>query len=269
MSLSVTVITRNSEAVIGRCLESVAWADEIVVVDSGSTDRTLEICREHSAKVQQTPDWPGFGPQKNRALELASGTWVLSLDSDEWITPELRTEIERTIAAPGGMAAFMVPRSSSFCGRFMRHSGWWPDYVVRLFRRGAARFSDDLVHERLIVDGMTAKLRAPILHEAGRDLHEMVAKVNNYSTAGAAMRHREGQRGSLTAAILHGLWAFLRTYFFRLGFLDGREGFMLAVINAENSYYRYAKLMLLAEREKGNREWGMGNGPPPPSRPSP
>jgi glycosyltransferase involved in cell wall biosynthesis len=248
MSLSITVITRNSEAVIGRCLESVAWADEIVVVDSGSTDRTLEICREHGAKVHQTPDWPGFGPQKNRALGLASGDWVLSLDSDEWITPELRAEIEHAMAAPGGMAAYRMPRRSSFCGRFMRHSGWWPDHVVRLFRRGAARFSDDLVHERAIVDGMTARLRAPILHEAARDLHEMVAKTNNYSTAGAVMRHREGRRGSLSAAILHGLWAFLRTYFFRLGFLDGREGFMLAVINAENSYYRYAKLMLLAKK---------------------
>lgn len=250
MSLSVTIITRNSEAVIGRCLASVDWADEIVVVDSGSSDRTLEICREHGAKVRQTTDWPGFGPQKNRALELASSDWVLSLDSDEWVTPELRADLERAIAAPGGMAAFMMPRRSSFCGRFMRHSGWWPDYVVRLFRRGSGRFSDDLVHERVIVEGMTARLSAPILHEAVRNLHEMVEKTNTYSTASAEMRHREGKRGSLITAIVHGLWAFLRTYVFRLGFLDGREGFMLAVINAENSYYRYAKLALLERREK-------------------
>jgi glycosyltransferase involved in cell wall biosynthesis len=248
MALSVIVITRDSEAVIGRCLDSVSWADEIVVVDSGSTDRTLEICRDHCAKVQTTPDWPGFGPQKNRALDLATGSWVLSLDSDEWITPELRAGIERAMAAPGGPSAFMMPRSSSFCGRFMRHSGWWPDYVVRLFRRGSARFSDDLVHERVIVNGTTRKLTAPILHEAARDLHQMVDKTNHYSTASAVMRHREGRHGSLTAAILHGLWAFLRTYIFRLGFLDGREGFLLAVINAENSYYRYAKLMLLEKK---------------------
>jgi len=269
VSLSVTIITKNEEAAIRRCLQSVAWADEIVVVDSGSTDRTLEVCHEHGAKVQQTSDWPGFGPQKNRALALAGGDWVLSLDSDEWVTPELRAEIERAMAAPGGVAAFRMPRRSSFCGRFMRHSGWWPDYVVRLFRRGSARFSDDLVHERVIVNGTIEKLRAPILHEAVRDLHGMVAKTNNYSTASAVMRHGRGQRGSLTAAILHGLWAFLRTYFFRLGFLDGREGFMLAVINAENSYYRYAKLMMLAKRETGNREQEMRNANPPPSQPSP
>jgi glycosyltransferase involved in cell wall biosynthesis len=248
MSLSVVIITKNEEAVIRRCLESVAWADELIVLDHASTDRTAALCRELGAKVHESPDWPGFGPQKNRAIALASSDWVLSLDADEWVTPELRAEIERSMAAPGGMAAFMMPRSSSFCGRFMRHSGWWPDFVVRLFRRGSARFSDDLVHERVIVEGMTAKLKVPILHEAAPDLHEMVAKTNNYSTASAVMRHREGQRGSLAAAILHGFWAFLRTYVFRLGVLDGREGFMLAVINAENSYYRYVKLMLLAEK---------------------
>lgn len=246
MSLSVIIITKNEEAVIRRCLESVAWADEVLVVDWDSNDRTVEISRELGAQVHQTPDWPGFGPQKNRALALATCEWVLSLDADEWITPDLRREIERLTAAPGGMAAFMMPRRSSFCGRFMRHSGWWPDYVVRLFRSGCARFSDDLVHERVIVEGTTGKLTAPILHEAGRDLHQMVDKINSYSTASSVMRHRTGHRSSLATAVLHGIWAFIRTYVLRLGFLDGREGFLLAVINAENSYYRYAKLMLLA-----------------------
>jgi hypothetical protein len=146
-----------------------------------------------------------------------------------------------------------MPRRSSFCGRFMQHSGWWPDYVVRLFRPGAARFSDDLVHERVIVNGTTGRLTAPIQHEAGRDLHQMLEKINHYSTASAAMRHREGRRGSLVAAVLHGMWAFVRTYVLRLGFLDGREGFLLAVINAENSYYRYAKLMLLAKKSGDRR----------------
>ena len=249
MSLSVVIITRNEEAVIRRCLESVAWADEIIVLDSESTDRTAAICRELGAKVHESTDWPGFGPQKNRAVALATGDWIFSLDADEWVTPELRAGIERAMAASGGMAAFMMPRSSSFCGRFMRHSGWWPDYVVRLFRRGSARFSDDLVHERVIVEGTTARLSEPILHEAVRNFHEMLTKTNDYSTASAMMRHREGHRGSLSAAIFHGFSAFLRTYVFQLGFLDGREGFMLAVANAEGSYYRYLKLMLL-DREK-------------------
>ena len=248
MTLSVVVITRDSETVIRRCLESVKWAGEIVVVDSGSTDRTVEIARELGARVKVTDDWPGYGPQKNRALDLATGEWVLSLDSDEWVTPELRAEIERAVASPGGKAAFRMPRRSSFCGRFMRHSGWWPDYVTRLFRRDAARFSADLAHERLIATGAVGRLAQPILHEAIADLDQMLAKMNSYSSAGARMFHEKGRRASLFAALLHGGWAFFRTYVLRAGFLDGREGLILAIANAEGSYYRYLKLMLLADK---------------------
>jgi glycosyltransferase involved in cell wall biosynthesis len=250
MSLSVIVISRDNEATIRRCLASVAWADEVVVVDSGSTDRTREIAREFTANVHQTPDFPGHGPQKNRALDRATRDWIFSLDSDEWVTPELRAELEATMAAPGDKAAFFMPRRSSFCGRFMRHSGWWPDYITRLWRRGAARFSEDHTHDRVIVDGKMGRLRQPILHEAVTDLEQMLVKINMYSSSSAAIFHRDGRRATLFTALLHGSWAFFRTYFLRLGFLDGREGFMLAVINAENSYYRYAKLMLLAGRGK-------------------
>ena len=248
MTLSVIIIARNNEATLRRCLESVAWAGETVVVDSGSTDRTVEIAREFTANVHQTPDFPGHGPQKNRALDRATSDWVFSLDSDEWVTPELRAEIEGAMAAPGDRTAFMMPRRSSFCGRFMRHSGWWPDYVTRLFRRGAARFSEDHTHDRLIVEGRRGRLRQPVMHEAVTDLEQMLVKINMYSTTSAAMFHQEGRRASLATALLHGGWAFVRTYVLRAGFLDGREGFMLAVINAENSYYRYVKLMLLGKK---------------------
>lgn len=250
MRLSVIVITRNGEAWIRRCLGSAAWADEIVVLDSGSTDRTVDICRELGATVQVTEDWPGHGPQKNRALDRARGDWVLSLDHDEWVTAELREEIERTLASPGDRAAFVIPRRSSFCGRFMRHSGWWPDYVTRLFRRGAARFSEDHMHDRLIVNGATGRLSQPVMHEAITDLDQMIAKMNAYSSASAVMLQRQGRRASVLTAMLHGWWAFVRTYFLRLGFLDGRAGFMLAVANAEGSYYRYLKLALLADKDK-------------------
>ena len=175
---------------------------------------------------------------------------MLSLDADEWVTPELRAEIERVLAAPHGNAAFKMPRLSSYCGRFMRHSGWWPDHVTRLFQRGAARFSDDLVHERLIVDGTVGTLREPLLHEAIRDLDEALVKMNAYSTAGALMQLERGRKTSLAGAVWHGAWTFFRTYVLRAGFLDGREGFMLAVSNAEGAYYRYLKLMLLAEKSK-------------------
>jgi len=143
--------------------------------------------------------------------------------------------------------AYAVPRRSSFCGRWMKHSGWWPDYVIRLFRRDAARFSDDQAHERLVVNGAIRKLKQPLLHEAITDLDQMLGKMNLYSTASARSLHARGRRASVWSALLHGGWAFFRTYVLRAGFLDGREGFILAVANAEGSYYRYLKLMLLGK----------------------
>lgn len=245
MPLSVIIITRNEAADMRACLESVAWADELVVVDSGSTDDTVAIARELGATVHVTPDWPGFGPQKNRALAYATNDWVLSLDADERVTAELRAEIEAAMRDPNATSAYDIPRLSAYCGRFMRHSGWYPDYVTRLFRRGAACFSNDLVHERLIVDGKAARLRGLLLHYAFNDLEEVLRKVDQYSTAGAQRMHGQGRKGSLSGAVVRGLWSFIRTYILRLGFLDGREGFMLAISNAEGTYYRYVKLMLL------------------------
>ncbi|MDP1671823.1 MAG: glycosyltransferase family 2 protein, partial [Burkholderiales bacterium] len=165
-----------------------------------------------------------------------------------WVTPELGDEIRAAAAGGSAASAFALPRRSSFCGRYMKHSGWWPDYVVRLFRRDAARFSDDQAHERLIVNGATHKLKNPLMHEAISDLDQMVAKMNLYSTASARGLHARGRRASIGTALLHGGWAFFRTYVLRLGFLDGREGLMLAIANAEGSYYRYVKLMLLGKR---------------------
>ena len=247
MRISVIVITKNEAASIARCLESVSWADEIIVLDSGSSDDTVSICREYTPHVHQT-GWPGFGPQKNRALDRATGDWVLSLDADEWVTPALRDEIARVVAQPQNVAAFRIPRLSSFCGRFMRHSGWWPDYVVRLFRRHAARFSDDAVHEHVIVDGRTGTLQEPLMHETFVDLQELLEKMNNYSTLSAQDMKRAGKHSGLAMAVVRAAWAFMRTYFLRGGFLDGREGFMLAVATAEGTYYRYVKLFLLQKK---------------------
>jgi glycosyltransferase involved in cell wall biosynthesis len=242
--LSVTIIARDEEAAIRACIESVAWAGEIIVLDSGSIDATVAICESLGARVERT-DWPGFGAQKNRAIDRARGDWVLSLDADERVTPALRAEIERAIAAPGDHVAFRMPRSSAYLGRQMRHSGWWPDHVLRLFRRGRARFSDDPVHERLVPDGPVGTLTAPLEHASFTSVEEVLSKLDRYSTLGAARMHAEGRRGSLSKAVLHGAWTFFRTYVLRRGFLDGREGFMLAVSNAEGAYYRYVKLMRL------------------------
>jgi glycosyltransferase involved in cell wall biosynthesis len=248
MKLSVIVITKNEEAVIGRCLESVQWADEIIVVDSGSTDRTLDIARQLGALVHVTADWPGPGPQRNRAISHATLDWVLALDADEWVSAALRDEIRSVIANPGRHAAYRIPRLSSFCGRYMRHGGWWPDYVTRLFRRGSARYSDALVHDHLLCEGSVGKLRQHLMHEAFSNLEEVLEKMNAYSTPGAIMLHQAHRRGSLGVAIGHGLWTFFRTYVLRAGFLDGRHGFMLAVSNTEGTYYKYLKLMLLSEK---------------------
>ena len=245
--ISAIIITKNEAANISACINSVAWADEIIVVDSGSTDGTVEICRALDAKVF-VHDWPGFGAQKNRALNYATNEWVLSIDADEQVTPELHTEIQSAMR-DGEKDAYEMPRLSSFCGRYIHHSGWHPDYVTRLFKRGTGRFSDDLVHERVIVTGTTGRLRQLILHESFRDLDELLDKVNRYSTASALMLHKKGRTATLKKAIAHAVWAFLRTYILRAGFLDGREGFMLAVSTAEGTYYRYVKLMLMANKK--------------------
>jgi glycosyltransferase involved in cell wall biosynthesis len=244
-TLSVIVIARNEARNITECVRSASFADEVIVLDSGSSDDTVERARTAGARVGVAADWQGFGVQKNRALALATGEWVFSLDCDERITPQLQQQIRQAVAAPGGHVAFSVNRSSSFCGQYMRHSGWSPDRVVRLFRRDAARFSDDLVHERVIAQGPVGRLAGELLHESMRDLESALVKLDRYSTAGARDLHRRGKRGSLATALGHGVWAFFRTYVLRRGFLDGALGFVLAVSIAEGTYYRYLKLWLL------------------------
>ena len=239
--LSVILITHNEAANIAACLESVAWADEIVVVDSGSSDETVAICGRYSAKVQVTSDWPGFGPQKNRAVGLATGDWLLSIDADERVTPELRAEIEQALAAPDS-DAYEMPRLSSYLGQPMRHGGWWPDYVTRLFRRGAARFSEARVHETVLVQGRTGRLHQHLVHYSFRSVEQVVAKMDSYSTAAAVAMAERGRSAGLGSAVLHGFFAFFRTYVLRAGFLDGRLGLVLAVSNAEGAYYKYLKL---------------------------
>jgi glycosyltransferase involved in cell wall biosynthesis len=246
--LSAIVITRNEAANIGECLDSLAFCDERIVVDCGSVDATLAIAKGKGARVE-IHDWSGFGPQKNYALSLATGTWILSIDADERVTPKLAAAI-RTALIDGGADGWELPRVSSFCGREMRHSGWYPDYVLRLFRRSAARFDDAVVHERVICDGKVKRLGEPLIHYPVLQLEDALSRMDRYSTASAQALVASGRKVSFLAGIGHGLYAFLRTYILRGGFLDGAEGFLLAVANAEGSYYRYMKAWL-ATRKRG------------------
>jgi len=248
MTLSVIIITKNEEAHIGACLDSVAFADEIIVVDSGSGDRTCAIAREKGARVVETTDWPGFGPQKNRALDLATQDWVLSVDADERVTPELAQAIAQAIRQPAAQA-YQIARLSNFCGRWIRHSGWWPDHVLRLFKRGTARFTDAAVHERVQAHGPVATLDAHFLHYPYADMDALIAKVNRYSTDAARMMHAKGRRSSVPGAVGHAIWTFIRIYLIRRGFLDGREGFILAATASAGSFFRYAKLYFLGRGE--------------------
>lgn len=250
VNLSVILITRDESRHVLACLRSVAFADEWIVVDSGSTDDTRAIAAGFGATVVRTDDWPGFGAQKNRALDLARGRWVLSIDADERVSPELAAQVERAVgnagSGEGGAAGFELPRLSCFCGQWMRHGDWYPDRVLRLFRRDAGRFSDDRVHERLIVRGPVARLQGHLMHETMSDLDDALAKMNRYTTGRAEDLLRSGRRSSVAGAVGHALWAFLRGYVFKRGFLDGRLGLVLALYVAEGTYYRHLKMWLLA-----------------------
>ena len=247
MKLSVIIIAKNEAAHIGACLDSVAFADEIIVLDSGSADATCDIARQRGARVETTADWPGFGPQKNRALDLATGDWVLSIDADERVTPELAESIAQALAAPAAQA-YRVARLSNFCGRWIRHSGWWPDYVVRLFRRDAGRFSDAPVHEHVVVSGRTATLSGHFLHYPYASLEIFIDKINRYSTEAALAAHRKGRRTGVLGPFGHAAWTFIRHYVLRRGVLDGWQGLVLAGMAATGSFYRYVKLYWLGKR---------------------
>jgi glycosyltransferase involved in cell wall biosynthesis len=241
--LSAIVITKNEASNIEACLDSLAFCDQRIVVDGGSEDETASLAQAKGASVTIATEWRGFGPQKNLALSLASGDWVLSVDADERVSNELAAEIRRVITE-GLTDAYEMPRLSTFCGRPMRHSGWYPDYVLRLFQRGRARFSDDLVHERVVCDGQVGRLKEPLIHHPVLRLEDSLSRMDRYSSARAEMIVDSGRRVSFFTGILRGWWTFIQTYFIRLGFLDGREGFLLAVANAEGTYYRYMKAWL-------------------------
>ena len=245
-NLSVIIITKNEERNIRDCLESVKWANEIIVLDSGSTDKTIEIAREYTEKVHST-DWPGYGPQKQRALELASQEWVLTIDADERVSPALQKKIPKLIQS-SNFDGYKVKRPLIFCGKLIKYANG-TNYQLCLFKRKLAHFTPEIVHESIIVDGAIGKLEEPLYHLSFETVGNLLDKINLYSSLNAEKRAKQGKKSSLFKAIIHGLWMFFRVYFLKKGFLDGKEGFILAISFAEGSYYRYLKLMYLAENK--------------------
>lgn len=246
-NLSVIIVTKNEAHNIRDCLESVRFANEIIVFDSGSNDGTPEICLEYTPHVIRTPDWPGDGPQKNRALKKVTQDWVLCLDADERVTPELAKEIINTINHTDKVA-FSIPYRSTFCGKPIRFGDWSNEQHLRLFKYGQAQFTEDIVHCHLEVNGLSGTLKHLIIHHPFHHLDAMLNKLNVYSSQSALAKFHHGKKATLTTALTHSLWSFFRGYFLKLGFLDGKEGFLLAVGNAQGTYYRYVKLMYLCKQ---------------------
>ncbi|HBV92023.1 MAG TPA: lipopolysaccharide biosynthesis protein [Pantoea sp.] len=243
--LSVVMIAKNEAELLPDCLASVSWADEIIVLDSGSSDDTVEIATQAGAQVYRSDDWQGYGIQRQRAQHYATGDMILMIDADERVSPELRAAIEQVLVAPPSRTIYSLGRSNLFLGRFMRHSGWYPDRVMRLYPR-TFRYNDNLVHESLQSDGApVVALPGDLEHLTCRDLIAFQRKQLAYAEAWATERHQRGKRCGLFSVFSHTLGAFVKTLLLRAGFLDGTQGWILAVVNAQYTFNKYSALWAL------------------------
>ncbi len=231
-TLSVIIITKNEEADLPACLESVSFADEIIVVDNGSTDRTPEIAKEHNAKFY-SEDWHGFGPQKNLSLSKASCDWVFSIDADEIVPPKLATELQKTIENPI-YDGYDIPRATTFCSKKVRFGDWGRDKVLRLFKRGCGEFTNDQLHERVVVKGVTGNLKHAMIHNSVSSIEDAKEKMVEYAQISA-----KGRKRSMLKGISRGGWTFFRSYILLFGWLDGWTGFRVAQLCAKGTYLRY------------------------------
>ena len=240
--LSVITITLNEEQNIEACLESVRWADEIIVLDSGSTDRTVHIARRFTKKVFSVK-WRGYGGTRNIGLDRAKGDWIFWLDADERVTPELAQEIREIILRNDpGIAGYGVARRAYFLGRWIRHCGWYPSRVTRVFRRSTARFTENRVHEALRLEGAVAYTRHDLIHFTDPDLHHYFEKFNRYTSLAAQDLREQGRKFSLLSLLVRPPFTFIKMYLIRLGFLDGVEGFILCLLSSVYVFTKYAKL---------------------------
>jgi glycosyltransferase involved in cell wall biosynthesis len=243
MPLSVALIARNAAAQLGHCLASVAFADEIIVVDSGSTDGTVELAARHGARVIQR-EWPGFGAQKQFAVEAARHDWVLCVDADERVSLELRERIIAELKAPRGFV-YAMPRRNRFLGRWLRHGEGYPDWSVRLFHRAHAHWGSETVHEKVISRSPVLKLYGDLLHDSAETLEKYLDKQNRYTSLQAESMHAAGRRANVVQLVVSPFLRFIKYYLLRLGFLDGVPGLVHITIGCMNSFNKYAKLKAL------------------------
>ncbi|GBE06425.1 MAG TPA: glycosyltransferase family 2 protein [Nitrospirae bacterium] len=250
--LSVAIITHNEEHNIREALESVKWADEIVVVDSFSTDRTREICREYTDKVHSLK-WEGFSKQKSRAVSMTTQPWVLVLDADERVTDGLRAEITSLILSDPSDDGYYIARKNHFGKKWIRHGGWWPDHTLRLFRRGKGIFKTREVHEAINVDGTTGYLKNPLEHYTYRDSRDYMRRMQTYSTLAAKELFKRGKRSNILDIIVRPVATFCRMYVLQMGILDGIYGIILACLYSVYTYNKYSKLRKM-QRHPGKKD---------------
>ncbi len=250
--LSVVIIAKNEADRIEACLASVAWADEIIVVDSGSTDATCDIARRYTDRVYTIP-WQGFGPQKQAAVDLASHDWILNVDCDERVSPGLADEITRILSQKAPHYAYSVPRRTFLGQKEIKHCGWQPDRTIRLFKRTRSRFSESLVHERVVTDGTIGACKEKLLHYSFNGLSQLLTKLNQYSDLSARQMFEQGRHSSLFDLSVRPLFALFKTYLLKAGILDGIEGMVISVTTAMLTFVKYAKLRELNKQEPDSR----------------
>jgi len=252
-TLSVIIITKNAAATIERCLKSVKWANEIIILDSNSNDNTIQICKKYTQNVHSSNDWPGFGAQKNRALSLATQSFVLSIDADEWLTETLQQEIQAVLKQPK-VDGYYLKRHNIYWGRILKYGNDGPEYLLRLFKRSRGKFTDVSVHERVVVDGAKAKLANALLHEPYTSIKSWLDKMNRYSSLSAKQKLQAGKRTYLLQMFYKSFWFFVRGYFLKLGILDGKSGLICAFLNGISTYFRYLKMYIAQTSSlRGNR----------------
>ena len=250
--LSVTIITYNEEKNIRECLDSVRWVDEIVVLDSYSTDRTEKICREYTDKVFQN-EWLGYGRQKNMCAERAENDWIFNLDADEVVTPELKAELMELLSSTPSLSVYHVPRKNYFGKRWIRYCGWYPDYIVRLYNKKRTRFHHSDVHESVRVDARPGILRGAIKHYTYDNLSDYISRQNRYSSLAAEGMAREGREAHWYDLSLRPIFAFIKAYLLKLGFLEGALGFILSIGHSFYTFLKYVKLWEIKKKVKGVR----------------